>query len=663
MRSFGLAALVIATATTLAQSDDVAKNVYSSSQNSVFLVYVNGSSGAPKALGSAFLVAPRTLITNAHVVEGGNPVLAVDPVRIPLRIVRTDSSNDLALLSVDVDLTSKPLPLAADKVSPGEQVFAIGNPEGLEKTISQGIVSGLRKLDDRNLIQITSPISHGSSGGPILNSKGEVVAVAVGILEDGQNLNFAIPVSYVSAIMNAKSSSVVAPGNVASRLLQANELLATRQKDTYSDDPNSAYQQEGRQLAALMKVIAVESSKDDELVSVACLGTKSADLSDEGIRAARKLVQNRPTPENRALLAYTLLDRSQNEAVNAAFAAKDSVEEKRATAAYNEFLAEAGREALEAEHLAKGQRLLLARFVLGDVKQDHNDFAEAIPLHSLVADANLEVCGTDLSQAAYRAVISESDSAKRPDDAEKWFRRYATRYNPTLYDWDSEGDRRANVFDYRNAADAYEKAAADTSDAYGYDYCYAAGQRYLESPTDQDSVLADGRKCIDASVNQTSKQNESHFNKQLPVVYRIMSSVLDDRGSYQQALEYIRESLNVKPDNPMALSVEATIFEHLQRYSECIAAGQSAIRLSDGKYPWIHFRVGSCYFDSQNWSLAATSFRLAAEADRTDAASAYNLGLSLLNQGYNSDAHQWFREALNRKPDDELRVKILDALK
>jgi tetratricopeptide (TPR) repeat protein len=113
----------------------------------------------------------------------------------------------------------------------------------------------------------------------------------------------------------------------------------------------------------------------------------------------------------------------------------------------------------------------------------------------------------------------------------------------------------------------------------------------------------------------------------------------------------------------MALTVEATIFEHLERYSECISAGQSAIRLSDGKYPWMHFRVGSCYFDSKNWSLAATSFRLAAEADKADAASAYNLGLSLLNQGYNSDARQWFREALNRKPDDELRVKILEVLK
>jgi V8-like Glu-specific endopeptidase len=66
--------LLVATASALSQSESLAKKVYTSSQNSVFLVYVNDASGTPKALGSAFLVAPRTLITNAHVIEGGNPV-------------------------------------------------------------------------------------------------------------------------------------------------------------------------------------------------------------------------------------------------------------------------------------------------------------------------------------------------------------------------------------------------------------------------------------------------------------------------------------------------------------------------------------------------------------------------------------------------------------
>lgn len=226
----------------LAQGDNSAKAIYDQSQESVFLIYTNDSSGSPTALGSAFIVGPRTLVTNAHVVADGNPVLAVGPVRIPLKVLETDDQNDLALLSVDADLTSKPLTLASGNISPGEQVFAIGNPEGLEKTISQGIVSGLRTRNNRDLIQITSPISHGSSGGPILNAKGEVVGVAVGMLDDGQNLNFAVPASKVRALLERKTKSTVTKSDVAADISLAKVALEERSKAQYSDDPTSVYQ-------------------------------------------------------------------------------------------------------------------------------------------------------------------------------------------------------------------------------------------------------------------------------------------------------------------------------------------------------------------------------------------------------------------------------------
>ena len=118
MRLCFLTLLLFQTALAQLQVSDNAKDVYRSSEGAVFLVYLNDASGTPTAQGSAFLVAPRELITNAHVVEGGSPVLAVGPARIPLKIVRVDRKKDLALLSVDVDLTSKPLQLASDKLSP-----------------------------------------------------------------------------------------------------------------------------------------------------------------------------------------------------------------------------------------------------------------------------------------------------------------------------------------------------------------------------------------------------------------------------------------------------------------------------------------------------------------------------------------------------------------
>jgi hypothetical protein len=662
MRPFliAIAILALADAFAFGQAGDEAKKIYNASQESVFLVYLNDSSGTPSALGSAFLVAPRLLVTNAHVADAGSPVLAVGPVRIPLKILRTDEKNDLALLSVDVDLTSRPLPLTSVAVSPGEQVFAIGNPEGLEKTISQGIISGLRKRGDRDLLQVTSPISHGSSGGPILNAKGEVVGVAVGMLEDGQNLNFAVPVAYVIAILEQKVDAATA-SNVDGSLGDAKDLFSKRAQAEYSDDPSSEYQQQTRKLRELMETIVASTSREDALTEMACLGTKTTDLSDTGIKAARKLVSEKPSSEHRALLSYVLYDRASDENFKSQFAQKDSEIQLQANTARDKYLSDASREAVDSARTAKGQGLLIADFVLGNAKRDHEEYSEAISLHSLVAGGSPRLCGNDLAKQAINSLIYENDNAKRPDDAEKWFRRYASLYEPAAYEWDSEGDRRASANDYASAAGAYEKAAAGSS-YYGYDYCYAARANFLQPTTNEDGVLADGRKCVEASI-QATKESEKHFKSTMPFVYRIMAGVLDGRGVYQPALEYIKESIAADPEDPFALDTEAKIFADLERNSECIAAAQSAVRVSDGKYPWMNFHLGYCYFATGDFSRAASAFRVAAEGDKNDAVSAFNLGLSLSRQGFEADANHWFREALGRKPDDELRAKIVSALR
>jgi tetratricopeptide (TPR) repeat protein len=570
--------------------------------------------------------------------------------------------NDLATLSVDVDLTSKPLPLATGTISTGEQIFAIGNPEGFEKTISQGIVSGLRIRDGRNLLQITSPISHGSSGGPILNGKGEVVGVAVGMIQDGQNLNFAVPVEYVRAIMIAKAEHPSNTTDKASTLTQLKELNTKWSSLEYSGEASSEYQQDIIQMVDLMKKIISTSTSESELAQVACIGPDYADLSDDSIEAARKLVRIRASSENRALLSYALYKRSTMESIIAAFAEKGSEAAAQATTAHTHFLDEASNEAAEVAKMGKGNALLIADFVLGSAQEEEGKYLEAMSLHTPVANGKPQICGADLAEQTYRDLISESFSADHHEDAERWFRRFANIYQPGPYDWDSEGDRRATANDHILSADAYEKAAAG-SEYLSYDYCFAANQQYLKPVTSVDEVLADGRKCVDASVKQTGKDATQYFTSELPIVYNDMAEALEERGVYQSALEYVKESLAAKPDNPFTLNIEADIFEDLDRYNECISASQAAVRLSDGKYPWMIFRLGSCYFATENWTQAETNFKLAAEADKTNAAAAFNLGLSYTRQGYSSDAQIWFREALKRNPDDALRAKIQSELK
>src|SRR5262249_28973366 len=112
--------------------------------------------------------------------------------------------RDLAVLRIEgVDLQELPLG-NSDQVKPGEEVLLVGAPRGLEQTVSTGIVSALRILENGNkVIQTTAPASPGSSGGPLLSRNGDVIGVMTFTLVNGQNLNFAVPINYVRGILEA----------------------------------------------------------------------------------------------------------------------------------------------------------------------------------------------------------------------------------------------------------------------------------------------------------------------------------------------------------------------------------------------------------------------------------------------------------------------------
>jgi hypothetical protein len=128
-------------------------------------------------------------------------------------IVALDQSRDLVLLSVS-GLTAPPLQVGdSNKVQVGDPVFAVGNPRGLEGTLSEGIVSAIRPVGADAVLQISAPISPGSSGGPVLDGSARVIGVAAATLKGGQNLNFAIPASYVSALLGrARTLTPLSPG-------------------------------------------------------------------------------------------------------------------------------------------------------------------------------------------------------------------------------------------------------------------------------------------------------------------------------------------------------------------------------------------------------------------------------------------------------------------
>jgi len=172
---------------------------------SVVLLVMEDSNGQPQAMGSGFVIKDGIVATNLHVVEGASRGYAKvadrnDKFNIS-GTVATDAARDIVLLAVE-GLKAPALALGDSKqVAVGDEVYAVGNPRGLEGTFTAGIISSVRKIGEDSLFQITAPISAGSSGGPVVNSKGEVIGVAVGTIEGGQNLNFVVPSVFLSALI------------------------------------------------------------------------------------------------------------------------------------------------------------------------------------------------------------------------------------------------------------------------------------------------------------------------------------------------------------------------------------------------------------------------------------------------------------------------------
>ena len=176
------------------------------------------SNGLPLGFGSGFFVRDNLIATNHHVIEGaarGTAKLVGQFSTYTIEgVTATDKTNDLALLKVTVS-GIKPLPLGnSSDVKIGETVYVAGNPKGLEGTFSNGIISSRRDPYTKERLQMTAPISPGSSGGPVLNSKGEVIGISFMTLVGGQNLNFAIPSRYLTELLpESKPAKPLAQGN------------------------------------------------------------------------------------------------------------------------------------------------------------------------------------------------------------------------------------------------------------------------------------------------------------------------------------------------------------------------------------------------------------------------------------------------------------------
>lgn len=191
------------------KEEEIAKNrnpmsgpeIFEKYNNAVFMIWTSNGIDKNKQGSGFFINSSGLAVSNYHVFEGttiGYEVIKLqDGRQYKLKdVILKDKANDIIIFTIDAESTSfKYLPLSTRKPRVGDKAYAIGSPRGLENTFSSGEISQLR---EDNIIQISVPIDHGSSGGALINEYGEAIGITTsGIDVSGANLNFAVSTDLV----------------------------------------------------------------------------------------------------------------------------------------------------------------------------------------------------------------------------------------------------------------------------------------------------------------------------------------------------------------------------------------------------------------------------------------------------------------------------------
>ncbi|RJR47701.1 MAG: hypothetical protein C4576_09195 [Desulfobacteraceae bacterium] len=180
--------------------------------------------------GSGVVLAKGLVATNYHVVEGSSRIQIVHGGKAyPATLLHADREKDVCTLLVKGLSAPAVVMGSTSRLKVGARVYAIGAPHGLELTLSEGIVSSFRTVDRGNLVQITAPISPGSSGGGLFNENAQLIGLPTFYLSKGQQLNFAVPVEWLTN--NERDQSLYGSERKQEGLKKREEELKKREQE------------------------------------------------------------------------------------------------------------------------------------------------------------------------------------------------------------------------------------------------------------------------------------------------------------------------------------------------------------------------------------------------------------------------------------------------
>lgn len=186
------------------------EEIFKKAKKSIITVIASRLDGTMQ--GSGVVISKDKIITNCHVIDGAESVKVLfENSEYEVNSIYGNKDFDYCILTVS-NLPANSANISDKNISVGQKVYSIGTPQGFELTIADGLVSGLRKIENISIIQTTAPISHGSSGGGLFNEYGQLIGITTMMLKDAQNINFAIPADLNKTIKLSKIENEVDVG-------------------------------------------------------------------------------------------------------------------------------------------------------------------------------------------------------------------------------------------------------------------------------------------------------------------------------------------------------------------------------------------------------------------------------------------------------------------
>jgi tetratricopeptide (TPR) repeat protein len=476
----------------------------------------------------------------------------------------------------------------------------------------------------------------------VFDSSGKVIGVTVGSIEEGQNLNFAVPASAVIKLLRGQS---VQSADFSTLVDMAQSLVEKRKTLQYSNEADSPFQKNQSEIKFAFSTAIERAGKDDVPILLSISGQLSDSYfypgeQDLAVSAAERAIRLTPSAAGNLALAKAL-----NQKAGMLSEPPDADQQKTV-------LDRAEKVARQAISLTK-QPSAEMYYWLGDtleMRGSHQD-ADTALRHAL----ELNRASADAEQQAriLRDLISVAESLNRPPDIDRWFSSLSQTGQVSWWDWTRQARRLDAALRFAEAGESWRKSA-EFNIAWT-DWCEAAGSFEMVSGK-EDATLYTARQCI--ALGAGKQKSEARLSD----AHRAVSSVLNGRGVYEEALSHAKEATALNSDNASAYDQQAVALLGLHRNQEAINAAKQAIRLSDGKYGIMHFHLGSAYFETENWQFARQSFEKAAELMPSSDPSAYNVALCLTKQSLFVDAAQWYEEALRRNPNRSDKQDILKRI-